>query len=341
MSQLLDTTFAATQRVRDVRQSFITLIGMETPVSSRIAKAPKPMSSTPEWPVKTYANATTGGVIEGTAPDYSSVGENNYANKTMLLGRFQRLARFPYVSKEANLLGKQYAVPTDAFQDNVKDKTLELHRDLEATILSDNESVPAAAGATASTTRSIPRWISKANARFTDAGTTPDTAYRTPASSIIVSKAAPANVTEDNIQSITASVATARKRASTTFWGICQPAMKQQFTSFTRTDLNGQSGSTFPVRRFNQPDTETITMNVTRYESDFGPMDLMVSFWLDASVHFLLLDMDMVEVGYAQAPQFVELPFDGASRRGLIDALIVTEVLNPQAHGKVITGAVA
>ena len=72
MSQLLDTSFSSTHRVRDVRQSFIVLIGMETPVSSRIAKAPKPMSSTPEWPVKTYASAVTTGIIEGTA---ASLGE--------------------------------------------------------------------------------------------------------------------------------------------------------------------------------------------------------------------------------------------------------------------------
>lgn len=339
MSQLLDTTIASPHRVRDVRETFIQLIGMETPVTSQMKKAPKPMSSTPEWQVKTFASAVTTGVIEGTAPDYSSVGENNYANKTMLLGRFQRLARFPYVSKEANLLGVQYAVKSDAFQDNVKDKGVELHRDIESTALSDNESVLAVAATTASKTRGIPRWVSKDDNRFTDSGTTPAFAYRTPSGSIVASKSAATDVTEDNITTIVTSVASTRKRAKNNWIGVCQPAMKVQFTSFTKTADAGSSNATYPVRRFNQESGDTITMNVTRYESDFGPIDLLVSFLMDTSVHFLLLDMDMVELGYAQAPSFVELPFDGSSRKGLWDALIVTECLNPQAHGKVITGA--
>ncbi len=340
MAQVLDTSISATHRVRDVRPSFITIIGMETPVLSRIKKAPKPMSSTPEWPLKTFADADTTGIIEGTPPS-SSTDENNLANKTMLLGRFQRRQRQPAASKESILLSKQYAVPTDVFQDNVKDKTLELHRDLEAICLSDNESVLPVAGSTASKTRGIPRWISNDDSRFTDTATTPATAYRTPDSSILVSQAAATDVSETEIQALTASVATTRRKVSTSFWGICQPAMKSQFTSFTRTDLNGTSSSTFPVRRFNQQLGDTITMNVTGYESDFGDIDLMTSFNLDSSVWFLLLDMDMVEVGYAQSPQFTELPFDGATRRGLIDALIVCEVLNPAAHAKVITGATA
>jgi hypothetical protein len=340
MAQVLDTSVSATHRVRDVRQSFIAIIGMETPVLSRFKKAPKPMSSTPEWPLKTYADAATTGVVEGT-PASSAGDENNLSNKTMLLGRFQRRQRQPAASKEAILLSKQYAVPTDVFQDNVKDKTLELHRDLEAIVLSDNESVLPVAGTTASKTRSIPRWVSNDDARFTDAATTPVAAYRTPAASIIVSKATADLVIETEIQGLTSSVATARRKVSTNFWGICQPLMKSTFTSYTRTDLNGQSSSTFPVRRFNQQLGDTISMNVTGYESDFGDIDLMTSFNLDSSVHFLLLDMDMVEVGYAQAPQFTELPYDGATKRGLIDALIVCEVLNPKAHGKAITGATA
>lgn len=340
MSQVLDTAISSTHRGRDVRQSFIAIIGMETPVSSRLKKAPKPMSSTPEWPLKTYAAASSAGVIEGAAVT-SAGDENNLANKTMFAGRFQRLQRQPAASKESILLSKQYAVPTDVFQDNVKDKTLELHRDLEYTILSDNESVPAVAGSTASKTRSIPRWVSNDDARFTDTATTPASAYRTPTGSVLVSKAAASDVTETNIQSLTQSVAKTRKRVSTNFWGLCQPEMKSQFTSFTRTDLNGTSSSTFPVRRFNQELGDTISMNVTGYDSDFGDIDLMTSFWLDTSVHFLLLDMDMAELGYAQAPQFTELPFDGATRRGIIDALIVCEVLNPQAMGKAITGATA
>jgi len=338
MSQMR-TTDSLPQAVRDVRQTFVQLIAMETPVTSQMGKAPRPMSTTPEWPIKTFAAPSSAGVIEGVAPDYSSVGENNLANKTMLLGRFQKLGRFPYVSEETKLMVKQYAVPTDAMQDNVKDKGLELHRDLEYTLLSDNESVPAAAGATASKTRGIPRWVSYDDNRFTDAATTPVIGYRTPSGSILISKSTASAVTETNINAVIASVATARKRTDGNWLGICTPLMKQQFTSFTRLDP-AYTTSVLPVRRFNQKDDQTITMNVTMYDSDFGPIKLLTSFWLDSTVHFLMLDMDMVEIGYAKAPTYKLLPDDGASDRGLWNAIIVAECLNPQAHGKAITGAV-
>ena len=341
MSIALDTSFSATQRVRDVRPTFIQQIAMKTPVLSRLAKAPKPMSSTPEWPIKTYSAPVLTGVLDGVDPDFTAVGENNLANKAMLLGRYQASARYPAVSKFGNLLAKQYAVPTDAMQDNVKDKTLEHHVDIESVILSDNESVLQISNTTASLTRSIGRAISNANSRFTDTATTPPTAYRTPATSIVVSKATASAVLESDIQGLTQSVAIARKEALTSFWGVCKPEMKAQFTNFTRTDLNGSSSSTFPVRRFNQAEGGTITMNVTRYESDFGDIDLTVNYRLDPSILFLLLDMDMVEIGYAQAPKYEEFPFQGGIRRGMVDSIYVCEVLNPQSHGKIITGAVA
>ncbi len=104
MAQVLDTTISSTHRVRDVRESFIVQIGMETPVSSRLKKAPKPMSSTPEWPVKTFATAVTTGVIEGAATTSAS-DENNLANKTMLASRFQRIQRQPAASHSSKALG--------------------------------------------------------------------------------------------------------------------------------------------------------------------------------------------------------------------------------------------
>lgn len=337
---LATTDTAGSQNVvRDVRNSFIIQIGMETPVTSRTSKAPKPMSTTPEWTIKKYAAASSAGTIEGVAPDYSSVAENNFANKSILLGRFQKPSRFPSVTEETKLMVKQYAVPGDAMQDNVADKGLELHRDIEFTFLSDNESVPAAAGSTASKTRGMPRWVSYDDNRFTDAGTTPAIAYRTPSGSILISKSTAASVTEDNLQSVILSIATARKKTQGDWWAVCQPAMKQAVSKFTRLDPD-VSSSVFAVRRFNQTKGDTISMNVTTYDSDFGSISFMTSFWLDASVWFLLLDMDMVELGYAKPPTYKLLPDDGSSDRGLWNAIIVAECLNPQAHGKAITGAV-
>jgi hypothetical protein len=44
------------------------------------------------------------------------------------------------------------------------------------------------------------------------------------------------------------------------------------------------------------------------------------------------LDMEMLEIGYAMAPTYEELPRDGANQRGQWLAIYVPQVLNPQAH---------
>jgi len=332
MAKILDTDFSSTTfRERDVKANPVILIGTQCPVTSRMRKGPKPLSSTPEWVVKTYAAPTTTGVIEGAAPT-SANAESNLTNKGLLKSRFIKSRRFVQVSDEANLMAKQYGVSAaTVFADNRTDKGVEIHRDIEAVTLADQESVPAAADTTASVTRGIPRWLSNGNGNFTDTDTTPTSTFRTPTGSIINNKAAASNVAESDIRTALQTVAETRKIDSTNFMGVCRPAMRSQFASFTFTDKNGSTSSNFPLRRWNQTEGE-IASTVTRYNSDFGPIDLITSHLIDSTCHMLGLDMEMLEIGYAMAPTYEELPRDGANQRGQWLALYVPECLNPQAH---------
>lgn len=332
MSKILDTDFSSdTFRERDVKANPVILIGTQCPVTSRMRKAPKPLSSTPEWVVKTYAAPNVTGVIEGAAPT-SSDAESNLGNKTLLKSRFIKSRRFVQVSDEANLMAKQYGVSAaTVFADNRTDKGVEIHRDIEAVTLKDQESVPAVADTTASLTRGIPRWLANGNGNFTDTDTTPASGYRTAAAAIINNKSTAANVAESDIRTALQTVAESRKIDSTNFLGVCRPAMRSQFASFTFTDKNGSTSSNFPLRRWNQTEGE-ISAIVTRYNSDFGPIDLITSHLIDSTCHMLGLDMEMLEIGYAMAPTYEELPRDGANQRGQWLAIYVPQVLNPQAH---------
>lgn len=331
------TDRSATFTERDVRKGITEIIALDTPVTSTVGKDPAPLETTPEWELKTYASRTAAGVIEGYEPVAADF-QNNLSNKAMLKGRFIKQWRPVAVTKEMRLMGNQYNRP-DPLQDNIMDKTKEIYSDVEYFLLSDTEAVAPVSGTTASSGRSIPRWISNDNARFTDADTTPTATYRTPAASILVSKAAASDITESEIAGLITNVASTRRKAGLRFMGICTPLMRDVFDGYSRVDKS-YTTSAYPVSRFAQKQG-TIDREVTFYKSSNGTVELMTSFDLDSTVHFLLLSPDLIRLGYAQG---VKVNNEGASSqidKRVIDVIYVNKCLNPGAHGKAITGATA
>ncbi len=334
---MYDTSFdTATIRTRDVRKDPVIAIGTKCPVTSRQVKAPKLMNSTPEWEWKTYPSTRTTGMIEGTAPVQGDA-QSDIDFRYQMKSRFIKQFRYVELTKEAQLMVRQYSETGDPWQNNINFFNVQLHRDVEATSLADIESVPPSVGTVASTTRGIARWLSNASSRFSDTATTPVATVRTPTTSIQANTASDSSdFTEAQLRRILTSVATARKEDSTTFLGVCAPSMRNQFTSFSLTDKAGSTSSNFPLRRWNQTERQ-IQASITKYNSDFGPIDLMTSFLLDSTTLLLLLDMGMVEIGYAQDVQYQELPYDGVKRKGLLDVIFVEQVMNCQSCGIVTT----
>ena len=336
MAIALTTDRSSTFTERDVRKGVIDMIAMDTPVTSTLVKkGPKPLETTPEWELKTYGSPSKSGTIEGATPSFS----NNLANKYMLKGRFIKQSRNVAVTKEMQLLGNQYNRP-DALADNIKDGITQLYVDVEFASLSDDEAVAPVASTTASEGRGIARWISNANGRFTDTDTTPTSAARTPTGSILVSKTNASDITEAEIAGLITSVATTRKKAGMRMMGVCTPLMRDEFDGYSRTDKSYTS-SAFPVSRFAQKQG-TIDREVTFYKSSNGTVELLTSFQMDTTAHFLLLSPDMIELRYAQS--VLVNPDHSTSaqvKEREIDVIYVLECLNPQAHGKAITGATA
>lgn len=322
---------------RDVRKGVTEIIALDTPVTSTIGKDPAPLETTPEWELKTFKARNTDGVIEGYEPVAADF-QNNMANKTMLKGRFIKQWEPVAITKEMKLMGNLYN-EGDPLAANVIDFTKVLYSKVEFTTLSDTEAVAPSAGATASSGRSFFRWISNGDGRFTDSDTTPVAAYRTPAASILVSKAAATDITETEITSLITSVAKTRRKAGLRFMGLCTPDMRDVFDSFSRTDKSFTT-TAYPVSRFAQKQG-TIDREVTMYKSSNGAVELMTSFDLDSTVHFGLLSPDLLKMAYAQG---VKVNNEGNSSqidKRVIDVIYVLKNLNPGAHGKAITGATA
>lgn len=337
MAYAATTGRSATHTERDVRKGVTEIIALDTPFISSIASDPAPLETTPEWELKTFSSRSKTGVIEGYEPQANDF-QNNLANKTMLKGRFIKQWRPVGVTKEHKLMANQYN-EGDPLAANVMDFTKVIYSDCEFAALSDDESVAPVAGSTASAGRGILRWISNANGRFTDTDTTPVAAYRTPAASIVVSKATADDVTETEIAAMITSVCNTRRKAGLRFMGLCTPAMRDVFDGMSRTDKSFTT-SNYPVARFNQKQG-SIDREVTMYKSSNGGVELMTTFDLDSTCHFALLSPDFVRKAYAQG---VKVNNEGASSqidKRVIDVIWVLKNLNPGAHGKVITGATA
>lgn len=328
---------STTHTERDVRKGVTETIALDTPVTSTIGKDPAPLETTPEWQLKTFSARSASGVIEAYEPVASDY-QNNMGNKAMLKGRFIKQWRPVAVTKEMKLMANQYN-EGDPLAANVMDFTKVLYSDVEYMVLSDTEAVTPVAGTTASSARSFPRWISNADGRFTDTDTTPASAYRTPAASILVSKAAATDITETELSGLITSVASTRRKAGLRFMGICTAAMRDVVDGMSRADKSFTT-SNYPTSRFAQKQG-TIDREVTMYKSSNGSVEMTTSFDLDSTVHFLLLSPDLLKFAYAQG---VKVNNEGASSqidKRVIDVIHVPKCLNPGAHGKAITGATA
>jgi hypothetical protein len=343
-NNLYDTDFSTTTqgyRDRDVKKDPIAQYAMDCPVSSRAPKGPMPRSSRPEWSVKKFATPNTAGTIEGAVPGRADA-ENSLSNRGLLSGRFQKTRRYIEVSDETeDMVHTLGTGGKDPWEEEKATKGVELQVDVEATFLSDNESVPPVEDTTASTTRGLVRWASNNNSLFTDTNTTPAATFRTPTSSIVTGRNADGtDTTETHLRSILTSIASARKKNFTEFLGVFAPLMRERLASFTFIDKQLTS-SAMPVRRWNQKEGEVHGF-CNFYRSDFGKVEAMTSFWLDATATLaLLLDMDSVEIAYYRGPAFREGAYDLANRRGKWETVWLTKLLNPVSAGKIIVGATA
>jgi hypothetical protein len=216
-------------------------------------------------------------------------------------------------------------------------KSLEqLKRSMEAAFCSDQESVEQS-GSTPYKTRGLGKWIQ--NGAQSDLPV--NASYRTPTGSI--NATATASLTENNIQDMLQSIYEQTGKGQT-YSLVCGPALKRQFTSFTRTQF-GSTNVASAIRVLNQKSENKIVSTVDIFEGDFGTLELIPSLFLAADAsgagatavkngRGYVLDMDMVELRYNRKPRFQELEDRGGGPRGIVDAICALCVKSPLALGK-------
>jgi hypothetical protein len=323
--------------IRQDLSDLIAVVDAKTcPVISMAKKGAEPINPLTQWQADAFNAATVpAGVLSNT--DVSSDDfVDNAANRVLLSARIQKFREVPSVDDLAQHVSEVAGIGKKKEMARAVSKSLEqMKRSMEAAFCSDQEGVEQS-GATPYKTRGLGKWIQ--NGAQSDLPV--NSAYRTPTASI--NTTATASLTENNIQDMLQSLYEQTGKAQT-YSLVCGPALKRQFTAFTRTQFASTNVAS-AIRVLNQKDSSKIVSSVDIFEGDFGTLELIPSLFLakDATVNAAavqngrgyVLDMDMVELRYNRKPRFQELEDRGGGPRGIVDAICALCVKSPLALGK-------
>ena len=304
-----------------------------TPISSMAKKGSDLANgSVFSWQADSYNDPSFAGVL--TNADVSTF-DDPAKNRALLSGRAQKFRRSIKVDDFAQNVDNIAGVgKKKEMARGVSRSLVEIARDLESAIASDNDSQEQS-GATPFKTRGLGSWVSSAAQSDLPCPAN----FRTPAASI--NNTALASLTETDVQSILQSIYTVTGQINTMVL-VCGPELKRKFTEFTRFATGSDSAQELSIRTFTQPtEARKITAKVDTFEGDFGTISLLPSLFNAKDQNEAtqlrrgyLIDPNMIELRYGRRPRFQELEDQGGGPRGLIDAICALVCWNPKSLGK-------
>jgi hypothetical protein len=320
-SGTFDTTNpgSAVSNREDLTDVLTILAPEETPVLSSAAKS-KASATYVEWTVDSLASPTTTGVSEGA--DVTSF-TDKFSNRARLGNYIQKFRRDYMVSDLQNAVDS--VGPAKIAQAEAK-AVREIKRDIEATLMSNNDRSVEDGGSTVYGLRGLGDWIDSAGPADVPA------AYRTPAASISASGAITETVFNNLITSIYRVTGTTNSLTL-----VADTALRRVISDYART-----SGSTdYSVRQVTyNGEVSTIKLAVEMYESDHGMVSI-VNMNPDCAP-----DTSNKDTGYLINPDYygvaelislgsTRLPNLGGGDRGYVDSTLTLLVKHPGAHGKI------
>ncbi len=292
----------------------------ETPVLSSANKS-QAKSTFVEWTVDSLDSVNTSGISEGT--DITSFTDK--FSKRARLGNYIQKFRRDYLVSDL-----QEAVdsvgPAKVAQAEAK-AIRELKRDVEATIISDNEMSSENGTGTPYALRGLGKWINNdpqsVNPVPSDFRTSTDAIH------------ASGTFTEEKLNDIITAIFRETGNAESLML-VADTALRRDVTDFARIASDAKE-----MRRVNYNGGEAeITISVEMYQSDHGMISI-VNMNPDTSP-----DTTNKDVGYFINPEYfgvaelipmgsTRLPNLGAGERGYVDCALTSLIMHPQAHGKV------
>ena len=308
--------------------------GQGSAVSNRedlTANKQKATSTFVEWTVDGLASPSTAGVKEGA--DVTAF-TDQFANRARLGNYVQKFRRDFLVSDLQEAVDS--VGPAKVAQAEAK-AIRELKRDVEATILSDNEQ-QAETGAVPYKMRGLGEFI-KSGAQTTN----PVPAdYRTPSGSI---DANGASITEAQFNTIVRSIYRANGEANNLTL-IADTSLRKQIADFARFSADSAVSANAGVRSVNYDGNDsTIKLSVEIYQSDFGIVSI-VNMNPETNPETVTGANANHDRGYMINPEYygihelipmgsTRLPNMGGGERGFVDCALTLGVYAPAAHGKI------
>lgn len=312
---------SAVSNREDLLDVLTILAPEETPVLSSAAKS-KASATFVEWTVDSLSAPVTTGVAEGSDV---TVFTDKFANRARLGNYIQKFRRDYMVSDLQNAVDS--VGPAKIAQAEAK-AVREIKRDIEATLISNNDRTVEDGAGTPYGLRGLGDWIDSSGPSDVPA------TYRTPSGSIHASGTFNETVFNNLITSIYRVTGTSNGLTL-----VADTALRRVISDFARTS----GSSDYSVRRVAYEGGEaTIKLSVELYESDHGIVSI-VNMNPDCAP-----DTTNKDTGYLVNPEFygvaeliplgsTRLPNLGGGERGYVDCAMTLLVKHPGAHGKITT----
>ena len=321
------TTLGSSISNREDLLDVLTILAPEeTPVLSSATKS-KAKSTFVEWTVDGLAAVSTAGISEGSDADFGS-GADKFASRARLGNYIQKFRRDYQVS---DLQEAVDSVGPAKFAQAEAKAIRELKRDVEATIISDNE-MAAEDGTNPYKLRGLGNWI-ESDAQSVNPVPSD---YRTPGSSI--HKDGEGAFSEDVLNNLITSIYRTTGE-SQTLTLVADTALRRKITDFARYQPDLANNQAVRQVQYDGGNAE-IKLSVELYQSDHGVVSI-VNMNPDTAP-----DQNDKDTGYLINPEYfgvaelipmgsTRLPNLGGGERGYVDCALTSLVYHPQAHGKI------
>lgn len=315
---------SAVSNREDLLDVLTILAPEETPVLSSASKK-KANSTYVEWTVDQMGAPVTTGINEGTDVTFGA-SSDKFAGRARLGNYVQKFRRDFMVSDLQEAVDS--VGPAKTAQAEAK-AIRELKRDVEATLISDNE-MSFENGTNPYKLRGLGKWIDSAEQAVNPVPSN----YRTDGGSIHST----GDFTEETLNNLITSIYRTTG-ASESLTLVADTALRRKITDFARYAPNVTDNTAIRNVNYEGGNAE-IKLSVELYQSDHGVVSV-VNMNPDCAP-----DTTNKDTGYLINPEFfgvaelipmgsTRLPNLGAGERGYVDCALTSLVMHPQAHGKI------
>lgn len=340
--------------VREDLADVISLVDMRTtPFFTMCPKGAEPINALYSWQVDQYETFNTAGVVDGVDV---TMFENPARFRTRLYGRIQEWRRSIMVSIIADNISDVAGLgKKQEMAHGILKATVEVKRDIEATLLQHAVDSQADNGVVPYLTRSLGAWLTN-GFTFTDSLTIPTT-YQTPTTSNLGTATTAAyggayttsaSLVENHLQGILQSIFLQRGEKKD-FDLFCGPTLRRAVSNLAVYTANLASNTVARTFYHDEQDSKEIQSSIDFFAGDFGTIRLVPDLFIarDAdsagtttslSAGFLL-DMELLMLRWNKRPYFHPMPDNAGGPRGAVIAIGGLEVLNPLGLGQVYGNA--